>query len=92
MKVGRLVGYAVGAPRSFAGIMERDSEVEGFHLHHIRHTFACRWVEVGGNLALQKILGHASIVTKQPYARLTDEAVMREAARIGGKACSNGLK
>lgn len=32
---------------------------------------------------LQQILGHASIVTTQRYARLTDEAVMREAQRIG---------
>ncbi len=38
----------------------------------------------GGSLAaLQQVLGHASIVTTQRYARLTDEAVMREAAWIG---------
>jgi len=28
---------------------------------------------------LQQILGHASIVTTQRYARLTDQAVRREA-------------
>jgi site-specific recombinase XerD len=31
---------------------------------------------------LQQVLGHASITTTQRYARLLDEAVMREAARI----------
>lgn len=39
----------------------------------------------GGSLAaLQQVLGHASIVTTQRYALLTDEAVMREAGRIAG--------
>lgn len=41
--------------------------------------------EPGGSLAaLQQVLGHASIVTTQRYARLTDQAVMREAQRIAG--------
>jgi site-specific recombinase XerD len=31
------------------------------------------------------VLGHASITTTQRCAKLSDEAVMREAARIGGK-------
>jgi len=36
------------------------------------------------------MLGHASIVTTQRYAKLTDEAVMREAARIGEGSQSHG--
>jgi len=53
----------------------------------MRHTFACQWLERGGNLAaLQQILGHASIETTQRYARLSDEAVMREAQRIGERS------
>lgn len=50
---------------------------------HGQHAFACQWCEQGGNLAaLQQILGHASIETTQRYARLSDEAVMREARRL----------
>jgi integrase len=84
-RVGRLGGYAIGSPGSFANAVRRLSGVEGFHVHQMRHTFACQWLERGGSLAaLQQILGHASIVTTQRYARLTDEAVMREAGRIAG--------
>jgi integrase len=81
--VGRLVSFARLSPGSFANSVRRMSGVEGFHVHQMRHTFACQWLERGGNLAaLQQILGHASIETTQRYARLSDEVVMREAVRI----------
>jgi integrase len=82
-RVGRLVPFAEGSPGSFARGVRHASGVQRFHVHQLRHTFACRWIERGGNLAaLQQILGHASVVTTQRYASLTDEAVQREAARI----------
>ena len=82
-KVGRLVPYAEGSPGSFAKAIRKLTGVEGFHVQQTRHTFACQWLERGGSLAaLQQLLGHASIVTTQRYARLTDEAVMREAQRL----------
>jgi integrase len=83
--VGALVPYSEGASGSFAKFVQRHTGVARFHVHRLRHTFACRWIEGGGSLpALQQILGHASVVTTQQYARLSDEAVRREAARIHG--------
>ncbi len=82
-RVGRLVPYAERSPGSFAKAIRKATGIAGFHVHKLRHTFACRWVEQGGNLAaLQQVLGHASIVTTQRYARLSDEAVRREAERL----------
>jgi integrase len=90
-RVARLVPYAIGSPGSFASAVKRLSGVEGFHVHQMRHTFACQWLERGGSLAaLQQVLGHASIETTQRYARLGDEAVMREAARIGNSPSGAG--
>jgi site-specific recombinase XerD len=82
-RVGRTVPYAERSPGSFAKPVKRLTGIEDFHVHRMRHTFACQWCEQGGNLAaLQQILGHASIVTTQRYARLSDEAVMREVERV----------
>jgi integrase len=81
---GRLVSYA--HPGMFARTVRRLSGVRRFHMHMTRHTYASRWVEAGGNLAvLQVILGHSSISTTQRYASLTDDAVLAEAARIAGE-------
>lgn len=71
------------SPSSFAKFVRRHSGVQRFHVHQMRHTMACRWLEQGGSLApLQQILRHASIETTQRYARLTDEHVVAEARRL----------
>ena len=85
--IGRLVGFSVLSPGSFAKAVRNGTGIAGFHAHQMRHTFACQWLEKGGSLAaLQQILGHASIETTQRYARISDDVVMREAERLNGKA------
>jgi integrase len=83
IRVGRLV--PLRNSWSFTTQVRRHSGVARFHPHQLRHTFATRWVERGGNLGdLQLVLGHSSIGVTQRYARLTDEHVRAEAERIRG--------
>jgi integrase len=82
-KVAELVPYGDESQGAFAKFARRHSRVRTFHVHQLRHTYACRWIENGGSLpALQQVLGHASVVTTQMYARLSDENVRREAATV----------
>ena len=76
-------GIVCSADVPSSNIRRRATGSERFHVHQMRHAFACQWLERGGGLAaLQQIFGHASIATTQRYAKLTDEVVMREAERI----------
>jgi len=55
-------------------------ELAKFHAHQCRHTFGCRYIEDGGELAmLSKILGHTSIEMTQRYAAADRKAVRRDA-------------
>lgn len=44
LKVGRLAPYASGSPGSFAAQVRRATGIEGYHVHQMRHTFACQWL------------------------------------------------
>jgi integrase len=68
---------------SFNARVAKLSGVSRFHIHRTRHTFACRYLEAGGELPmLQEILGHASVVTTQRYGRPNAKAIRGDASRV----------
>lgn len=80
-RVGWLVPFT-----SHGAFSRQVSKLSGvrFHVHQLRHSFACRWLEKGGSLAaLQEVLGHSTIVTTQRYGRLAEVHVQAEAAKVG---------
>lgn len=82
-RVGRLVPYAEGSPGSFTKAVRKATGLERFHVHQLRHTFACQWLGLGGSAAAQQqVLGYARMLITQPYVRPTDETVRREASRL----------
>ena len=82
--VGRLI--PLRNAQEVADQVRKRTGIEGFHVHQLRHTFACRWLERGGSLvALQELLGHSSIVTTQRYGRLSDAFVEEEVRRLEGR-------
>ncbi|UCE02546.1 MAG: tyrosine-type recombinase/integrase [Candidatus Latescibacterota bacterium] len=90
-RVGRLVPFADA--NAFARRVRSMTGIAVFHVHMLRHTAACHWLERGGSLAaLQQVLGHASIVTTQRYARLMDTHVAAEAARLAGRFVEDSVK
>lgn len=78
---GRLVPFV--EPGAFANQVRKYSGVKRFHVHQLRHNFACVWLERGCSLAaLQQLLGHSSIVTTQRYGRISDDMIRAEVERI----------
>lgn len=81
-RVGRLVPFSEKSCGTFNRKVRLLAGIEGFHAHRMRHTYASAWVEQGKSLAaLQKILGHQGIATTERYAKMSDEAVQREALK-----------
>lgn len=88
---GRLVPYAAGSPGSFSRTVRRKSGIADFHVHRCRHTFAMRWLAGGGSLAvLQELLGHREIGTTMRYARVSEDLVRREMARVERRLARDG--
>jgi integrase len=73
-----------------------------FRIHDLRHRFAVRWLEAGGNIyRLQKHLGHSSIKTTEMYLDHVPEHVHEvvrgvafggQGTQVGGTVPSAGEK
>ena len=62
--------------------MPKENRVR-WHWHQLRHTFASRYVERGGNLvALQRLLGHTTNRMTERYANFSDAAIFADVERL----------
>jgi integrase len=90
--IGKLVPFAQASSGSFNAAVKRHSGVKRFHVHQLRHTFACRYLEAGGALmACKEILGHQDIDTTLGYAALAEALVQRDAAYVQEQQAARGL-
>ena len=74
-------------PQYFRDYLARACKRAGIpHLspHTLRHTFATRWLQDGGDIyTLSKILGHSSVsVTERHYAHLLQEDLVKASDRV----------
>jgi integrase len=61
------------------------AQLDNFHFHDLRHTFASRYVMRGGSLhALQAILGHATLAMMK-YSHLAPTHLRDEMAKTEGQ-------
>ena len=61
-------------PRQWFEIVLKDAEVDNFHWHDLRHTFASRLVMKGIDLhTVSKLMGHKTLTVTQRYAHLSPE-------------------
>ncbi len=77
--------------RSFRLALKR-AEIEDFHFHDLRHTFATRLVQAGVDLyKVQRLLGHKSPTMTQRYAHHYPES-LRDGVEILDRVAAQGTK
>jgi len=66
---------------------KKDPGIVGLVFHDLRHTFATRFIEAGGNVViLSKILGHSTIsITYNRYCHPSNDAMLAAVENMTGK-------
>lgn len=78
-----------GKPLTPSGLLQicsrlgKRADVGNCHPHRFRHTFALSFLRNGGNvLALQRMLGHTTLLMTQRYVALVSDDLQREHVRF----------
>ena len=70
-------GISYEAVKDIFRIIKKATGINRLHPHLLRHTFATRYLENGGNIyALQMILGHTQLTMCQKYLHLAQSKVV----------------
>lgn len=81
----------VDYPREAWKTLLKKAEIQDFHIHDLRHTYASQLVMAGLNLPMVgKLMGHTTSVTTEKYAHLADDP-LRKATEVMGELVS-GMK
>jgi integrase len=76
-------GEPLCGPRYWFERVLKTAQIEGFHWHDLRHTFASRLVMAGVNLrGVQEALGHKSIAMTVRYSHLLPEYQLDAVERL----------
>ena len=76
-------GEAFSKPYAFWNLICERAGIDDLRWHDLRHTFASRWLQDGGQLVLlSKILGHSNIQMTMRYAHLATDTLHLEMARL----------
>lgn len=83
-KRGRLFPYHLHTVQQQFERLGKRAGVEGVTAHVLRHTFATRWIEGGGDIfMLSEILGHSSVeITRRIYIHAAPESRIGPAKRL----------
>jgi integrase len=88
--INRYTGLALTDLKNGFASACRDAELDDFHFHDLRHTFATRLADSGADtFTIKELLGHASIQTTSIYAHATDAGKRRAVAVLTGYSEKN---